>query len=187
MRVNYLGLFISFLVLAMSAVAPPAVAASGGDGQLMVPGIWIDPDGCEHWVMDSGFEGYMSPVRLPDGRAVCNRDPSAPRPCGVISTDSLFATGSAEIATSAVAMIENFFRGNRRQSFIVEGYTDSRASESYNLALSQHRAAAVAAIGLRLKAHIRDVRGLGEGHPRATNATAAGRALNRRVEILCVQ
>lgn len=26
-----------------------------------VPTVWVDPDGCEHWVMDDGFEGYMSP------------------------------------------------------------------------------------------------------------------------------
>ena len=25
------------------------------------PGIWVDPDGCQHWVMDDGFEGYMTP------------------------------------------------------------------------------------------------------------------------------
>ena len=26
------------------------------------PTIWVDPDGCEHWVMDDGWEGYMSPT-----------------------------------------------------------------------------------------------------------------------------
>ena len=24
------------------------------------PTIWIDPDGCQHWVMDDGFEGFMT-------------------------------------------------------------------------------------------------------------------------------
>lgn len=37
------------------------------------PGSWIDPDGCQHYVMDDGIEGYMTPVRTPDGRPVCNR------------------------------------------------------------------------------------------------------------------
>ena len=38
-----------------------------------IPGIWIDPDGCEHWVMDDGMEGYMTPHVRRDGTPVCNR------------------------------------------------------------------------------------------------------------------
>ena len=30
-------------------------------GERYVPTIWIDPDGCEHWVIDNGIEGYMTP------------------------------------------------------------------------------------------------------------------------------
>ena len=33
--------------------------------------IWVDPDGCKHWVIDDGVEGYMSPALLPDGRPDC--------------------------------------------------------------------------------------------------------------------
>jgi hypothetical protein len=36
------------------------------------PTIWTDPDGCEHWVMDDGAEGYMTPHLLPGGTPVCN-------------------------------------------------------------------------------------------------------------------
>lgn len=36
-----------------------------------VPGIWVDPDGCEHWVMDDGFEGFMTPHVTRDGKPVC--------------------------------------------------------------------------------------------------------------------
>ncbi len=32
--------------------------------------IWVDPDGCEHWVMDDGAEGYMSPHITPEGLLV---------------------------------------------------------------------------------------------------------------------
>ncbi len=35
------------------------------------PTIWIDPDGCEHWVMDDGVEGYMTPHLRGNGRPVC--------------------------------------------------------------------------------------------------------------------
>ncbi len=36
-----------------------------------IPTIWVDPDGCEHWVFDDGFEGYMTPHVRRDGRPVC--------------------------------------------------------------------------------------------------------------------
>lgn len=35
------------------------------------PTIWVDPDGCEHWVMDDGWEGYMTPHVTRDGIPVC--------------------------------------------------------------------------------------------------------------------
>ncbi|MFQ6546548.1 hypothetical protein AADZ90_001220 [Aestuariibius sp. 2305UL40-4] len=25
--------------------------------------VWVDPDGCQHWVIDDGVEGYMTPRR----------------------------------------------------------------------------------------------------------------------------
>ena len=37
------------------------------------PTIWTDPDGCEHWVMDDGTEGYMTPHVTRQGIPVCNR------------------------------------------------------------------------------------------------------------------
>jgi len=67
----------------------------------------------------------------------------------------------------------------------VEGHTDSIGSASYNKRLSVRRANSVAnyleAIGVdgsRL-----DTIGYGESDPRASNSTAHGRQLNRRVEI----
>lgn len=37
------------------------------------PTIWTDPDGCEHWVMDDGLEGFMTPHVTRNGIPVCNR------------------------------------------------------------------------------------------------------------------
>jgi OOP family OmpA-OmpF porin len=67
----------------------------------------------------------------------------------------------------------------------VKGYSDSRGSAQLNQKLSQERAAGVAAYlaskGIPLSHMI--VLGMGSTHPLASNATAAGRALNRRVEL----
>lgn len=38
----------------------------------LVAGIWVDPDGCDHWIIDDGVEGYLSERSTPDGRPVCS-------------------------------------------------------------------------------------------------------------------
>lgn len=36
-------------------------------------GIWIDPDGCDNWIIDDGIEGYMMRRRDPrTGLPVCS-------------------------------------------------------------------------------------------------------------------
>lgn len=42
-----------------------------GDLSNMRAGIWVDPDGCDHWIIDDGVEGYLTPRLSPDGRPVC--------------------------------------------------------------------------------------------------------------------
>ncbi|MFA7597412.1 MAG: OmpA family protein [Novosphingobium sp.] len=67
----------------------------------------------------------------------------------------------------------------------VYGHTDSTGSDTYNQGLSERRAKAVADyLAMRgvSSARIRS-QGFGEQYPVATNETAEGRALNRRVEI----
>ena len=69
-------------------------------------------------------------------------------------------------------------------TFQVSGHTDSRGSDSYNLALSAARADAVIA-ALAARGVVTDgfvSRGFGESQPIADNGTVAGRAQNRRVE-----
>jgi outer membrane protein OmpA-like peptidoglycan-associated protein len=69
---------------------------------------------------------------------------------------------------------------------LIAGHTDSTNTDAYNLKLSQQRAEAVVAwlvkrgvVASRLTA-----KGFGKSQPVADNATAAGRALNRRVELV---
>lgn len=70
----------------------------------------------------------------------------------------------------------------------VYGHTDSTGSDAYNMALSQRRAQAVAdyLIARGVNPARIATRGFGETQPIATNATAEGRAANRRVEMRIV-
>ncbi len=67
----------------------------------------------------------------------------------------------------------------------VVGHTDSVGSDAYNQKLSERRAEAVAAyLGTQgISLYRIETVGRGESEPRATNDTAAGREMNRRVEI----
>ncbi len=68
---------------------------------------------------------------------------------------------------------------------VVKGYTDSLGDPNYNIDLSQRRAQAVAdALKARGVAEENlSAVGYGASHPVAPNATAQGRAQNRRVEL----
>ncbi|KJZ20729.1 hypothetical protein [Loktanella sp. S4079] len=39
-----------------------------------VASIWVDPDGCQHWYVDDGIEGYMSPRLHRDGTPYCREE-----------------------------------------------------------------------------------------------------------------
>lgn len=106
----------------------------------------------------------------------------------VAPADVLFAIDEARLtagASAALAVIAAEVAGGTG-TILVEGHTDSTQSEDYNLALSQRRAEAVAdwlATRGGLDRERLAVRARGETAPVASNATAAGRALNRRVVI----
>lgn len=152
-------------------------------GSRYQPTIWVDPDGCQHWVMDDGVEGYMTPNVNRHGIPNCNRG----NPCAVMNTDQLFATDKFYIHAQGRARLAQFFQSANATAFVIVGHTDSRASDSYNMRLGLNRAKAVAAVGRSAGARIVDIRTQGERTPKATNATASGRAANRRVEIMCIR
>ncbi|AFQ49660.1 OmpA family protein [Burkholderia cepacia] len=116
----------------------------------------------------------------------------APAPAAVehvnLAGDALFATGLATLTPAARASLDTLLgdRENRTYAQVtVTGHTDSVGSDASNLALSKRRAAAVAGYlkAHGLKAQAVSVTGRGSADPVASNATAEGRASNRRVEI----
>ncbi len=154
-------------------------------GERYVPTIWVDPDGCEHWVMDDGAEGFMTPHVTPDGKPVCRRGEL----CGMMPTDQFFATDKHYINAAGRKRLQEFFNSKKGsfRGFVVAGHTDSRASDEYNIALSHRRANAVAGVAKSVGARLFDVRAYGERDPRKPNNSAANMAENRRVEIYCLR
>ncbi|WP_031426598.1 OmpA family protein [Flavimarina sp. Hel_I_48] len=73
--------------------------------------------------------------------------------------------------------------------FLIEGHTDSQGRDEYNMKLSQERAQSVKDYmeSHGLPATRLSSQGFGEEQPVATNATAAGRAKNRRVELSLIE
>jgi outer membrane protein OmpA-like peptidoglycan-associated protein len=113
-------------------------------------------------------------------------------PRGLVITLSgsvLFATNRSALLPAARTRLDRVAEvllTHAERNVTVEGHTDSRGSNSHNIELSQGRADAVRDY-LVLRGYQADLvkaQGLGEGHPVADNATAEGRANNRRVEII---
>ena len=110
---------------------------------------------------------------------------------GMIVTigDVLFATGKADLTPngmSSLRKLADVLGQNPERTVLVEGFTDSTGSASFNQELSQRRADAVAgALSSMGVARQRiATRAYGQTFPVAPNDTAANRQLNRRVEIV---
>ena len=110
---------------------------------------------------------------------------------GVILTlgDILFETGKANLMSGAMRSIDilaDFLKKYPKRNVLIEGFTDSTGSETYNLGLSQQRANAVrdALTAKGITTERITTKGYGEQFPIAGNNTQAGRQQNRRVEIV---
>lgn len=82
-----------------------------------------------------------------------------------------------------VEELANFMNKYSNTTAVIEGHTDSNASEEYNQKLSERRANAIKFLLIKNYGIAPDrlnAIGYGELRPRATNATAEGRQLNRR-------
>jgi outer membrane protein OmpA-like peptidoglycan-associated protein len=106
-----------------------------------------------------------------------------------LSGSVLFRSAKSTLLSSAKVKLDQVadaLLAVRARNLIVEGHTDSRGSESYNQGLSQRRADSVRDY-LVQRGYPADrivARGKGKGSPIADNASAEGRANNRRVEIV---
>ncbi len=108
-----------------------------------------------------------------------------------LSGSVIFASGKSALLPSAerkLGDVANALRDSTR-SIRVEGHTDSRGSDDTNQALSQRRAEAVMNdfIAHDVASGRITAVGLGSSRPVSDNATAEGRANNRRVEVILLR
>lgn len=105
-------------------------------------------------------------------------------PSGLLfASDSAAISGQAQNDLYGLAQSLNQYPNSRVEIY---GHTDSTASDAHNMDLSQRRAQSVG--GILTAAGVSSSRlvmvGRGESQPVASNDSEAGRAQNRRVEIL---
>ena len=105
--------------------------------------------------------------------------------------DVLFETGSARLRPGAAERLRplvSYLGANPDVPVRIDGHTDSVGSDAANHLLSERRAGAVRAALSMMGVYEGEfiVAGHGETMPAASNADAAGRQLNRRVEVTLV-
>ena len=151
-------------------------------------------------------DGFGGPVKDPFGKCVLSvggsRVPGCveevavvPPPAPVHETmtlgaDTFFNFDKYNLKPTAIAKLDELAAKLRQlgpavTGVSVTGHTDSIGTEAYNLKLSQRRAQAVVdyLVQRGVNPSIIQARGMGKSNPIASNATPAGRAQNRRVEI----
>jgi outer membrane protein OmpA-like peptidoglycan-associated protein len=111
-----------------------------------------------------------------------------PKPALPANVDLYFDTGSMRLRPESEAKLKDFAAGlaaNGDAHAMVNGYTDNVGNAASNMRLSQERADAVKTdlVGMGIAADRLSARGFGEQDPIADNATAEGRATNRRVTV----
>jgi len=148
-------------------------------------GLKVDENGC-FIDGDDDKDGVLNSVDICDGSPVgavvdnsgCTKE---------VNLHIVFKTGSYEVdeqSKTNVTEFANFLKDRETFSVEIVGYTDSVGRESSNKKLSENRANIVR--NLIIDEGISSSRvshtGMGEADPVADNATADGRAKNRRIE-----
>ncbi len=107
---------------------------------------------------------------------------------GTLAANIYFDSNKAKIKPVSLYTLDKIIKLMKKVptiKFVIEGHTDNKMSDRYNLLLSQKRAVKVKTYLLRNgidSSRLTSI-GYGESRPRYSNDTPGGRQLNRRVEI----
>jgi len=201
------GLTYSFGAVAPKAAPKPEPVAKPTPAPVVVPvnvdsdgdGVFDKMDKCPNTPANTKVDANGCKVVLDhDGDGVLDADDLCPNtPKGekvdshgcpeIVNLHINFNNDKATILPSATAQLDKFaafLKRNQDYSAKIVGFTDSKGSAKYNQKLSEKRANAVmqALIKRGVSASQLSAIGMGELNPVATNATAEGRAQNRRIE-----
>lgn len=174
--------------VAAAVVAPPPPSDSDGDGVIddndrcpnTPAGAAVNAVGCP----DTDGDGFYDDVdQCPNTIKGALIDDVG---CGYQLSGVQFGFDSDVLAPSAENLLDEVadrLKQNKNVGLVLEGYTDSRGADAYNLDLSTRRAQSakdyLASQGVSPYRMV--VVGKGEADPVATNETEEGRAANRRV------
>jgi len=103
-----------------------------------------------------------------------------------------FEFDSSKLTSDAKVVLQEVIEAMKKHPNVrleIQGHTDNVGDPSYNITLSQERAQAVKdhMVENGISATRLTTNGFGENKPIASNATAEGRALNRRIEFVIVK
>lgn len=166
-------------------------------GECIRNGVWTPATANPECVKDLAPKVTPAPAAPMPLAAVVKPQPAAPtpQPAPTVSrvtfqAETLFDFDRSVIKPAGRDMLNGFvtslnFSKARYDLVIVVGHTDSIGSDDYNMRLGLRRAEAVKAflVNAGISAGSIKTSSQGERQPVADNKTAAGRALNRRVEI----
>ncbi|MFW6050590.1 MAG: OmpA family protein [Myxococcota bacterium] len=108
----------------------------------------------------------------------------------VIRRQINFATNSADIVPASEPILHEvadvLLRNPHLKRIEIQGHTDNRGADDYNMELSQNRAASVRQwlVDHGVASERLEAKGYGETRPLVPNITAANRARNRRVQFM---
>ncbi len=182
------------------------IAAAGVCGFYQNAGNLESPQAMANWVeavflKKTGVRAAAPAPNDSDGDGVYDNADQCPdtpkgatvdkRGCWVL-TGVNFDTAKWDIKSRYYSILDNvvaILQKNPSLKLEIEGHTDNRGAAAYNQKLSENRAKAVMdyLIARGIEPSRLAAKGYGFSKPAATNATAAGRAQNRRVELRPLQ
>lgn len=143
------------------------------------------------WLARQGRRPIVETAPAPAGtanRVVPETPIETPKPSPLKTVDLYFNPGSMTLRAQSEAKLKDFvgaLMADPSAHVVVNGYTDNVGSPAANLRLSQRHADAVkdGLVRMGIPADQISAQGFGEANPKADNATAQGRAANRRVSV----
>ena len=182
-----------------ATVATPAPVDSDADGVLdpadkcpdTAPGVRVDGRGCPADSDGDGVADFRDAcLDTPKGAKVDDKGcPFVVKPVQTMNLRLVYATNKDQVTPFHYRELDRaaaFIKQYPGHDIVIEGHTDSKGDDEFNLKLSQRRAENVR-MALIEKYGVEATRitaqGFGESRPVAANETADGREQNRRVVI----